>query len=206
MSTFFYFVLLASPAAVLITHFPLHSVHLFSHALEKNSLLFLLDSSFSYLEILLFSFPSSEDYEWALVKALRKQFGRKMSIQGCYFYFKQAQKKKLASLNLDKNCIAKVNLTLSFLTVLPKKHVGLGVSWMEQRFPEQSLLPFWLYFRKESITTHPPKMWQLLDPARRSHTIRTTNGLESLVQFVFNKVFSGNKLFSSVHLCLLQEF
>lgn len=109
------------------------------------------------------------------------------------FSLQTGAEKKLSQLGLDKKRISEVNLSLSFLTVLPEEHVEREVQWLEQTCTEDKIKEYWEYFRIEYISTRPPKMWQLLNYDKKTHTILTTNGLERFFLFLFFNFF----LFSS---------
>lgn len=134
------------------------------------------------------------DFEKALLNAIVNQFNN-TSIIGCLFHFKQALRRKLISLRIDKEQIHQVMKigNLDLLTVIPTNEIiKYGIPYIRANINEGDDVSkwnqFWLYFRKTWMTTFPANYWNINHAISENLNVvnRTNNALE-----VYNRIFTS---------------
>ena len=131
------------------------------------------------------------DFEKALINAVREQF-RQSVVNGCLFHWKQALRRKMGSLNIDKETIsmAMTRNVLDVLTIIPRDEVvrkgipyvrsilDIEVHTNEQRVKWNS---FWAYFKSFWCSSNSfIKCWNIIDSDGAYFDLqnRTNNALE----------------------------
>lgn len=134
------------------------------------------------------------DFEKALINAVNSQF-RNSNIIGCLFHFKQALRRKLLSLRINKNQIHQAMQcgNLDLLTIIPANEIiKYGIPYIRSKIEEGDNVPkwnlFWQYFQKTWMTTFPTNYWNINHIISEHVNLinRTNNSLE-----VYNRIFTS---------------
>lgn len=142
---------------------------------------------------------STCDFEKGLMNAVKSEF--KAPVVGCEFHWKQAMRRKLLELGVDKDTISNLmnsNGLINILTGIPIAEVeSKGIPYIRASFNEgphvEKFNTFWKYFKDTWMNQYDPCVWNVYDSLHNSDTMdsrilnRTNNPLER-----FNRKLKSN--------------
>jgi hypothetical protein len=113
----------------------------------------------------LFGKTLSCDFEKAIINVAQREFPEAL-ILGCYFHWKQAIRRQLEALHIDRELINQLTHAeglLGMLTVIPVKEIeSKGIPYIRSVFPEGNFKnefdQFWKYFVKTWLNSYDPKV------------------------------------------------
>lgn len=119
------------------------------------------------------------DFEFALIKSIKMQL-KKTKVIGCFFHFKQALLKRMKKIGMNEENINKISNDLNFLTILKKKELQKGLSYLEAIYnsTEPKFKKFLNYFKKVWLKKFPFELWNINFKGNKKLITRTNNPLE----------------------------
>ncbi|DBA02031.1 TPA: hypothetical protein N0F65_000278 [Lagenidium giganteum] len=112
-------------------------------------------------------------------------------IVGCRFHWKQALRRKMASLGISRQhiSVAMASGNVDLLTVAKASVVqSKGIPYMDIEVDAEKWQAFWKYFAKTWVKTYSVDCWNISAMARERRTLvaRTNNALEA-----YNRAFAA---------------
>ena len=128
------------------------------------------------------------DFEMGEINAVNCQFPNAKK-DGCFFHWKQALRRKMVDLGIDKQQMKMALKEMDLLTVIPKEEVASkGIPFVRIIIEENLVVtadiakwkPFWEYFDRFWMKEKNLDMWNMVDKIEddEDHISRTNNALE----------------------------